>query len=298
MNISQITSFNQAADKNIIPKKGEIIHAKVFSSSADELNMNKEHEKMIVIGGRIYKLETSLHIDPNKHYKVQVLETKPNQIAIKLISTNTPPPLTHTLLPTQLSPKDISLTPEMVARLIPLMIHNTTITPKKIYNIASNTGIDSISRLLTGLSSTEINFMESQKENKDISLMMDGWILKSERLSEKDNNVLFFQLVFVNDDGEMDESDIEYSESMEDGKKTIKFTLKRDSITTAIISKTESILSVKLFTLESVDEDKLTRRIKLSLEDKPLSIDIQYIHRELMPQAKENDLGVSLDETA
>lgn len=178
MNISQIVS-SQANLSELPPiSPGTTHHAKIIQSTGLDLNLFKEHEKMILIAGRLYRFENPKNYSLPNDVMAKIIPSSDGKLQLS-ITRATDIPQTITIQTDANPPKEF-----WNLALSPLDIK----TPLDIKKLINDLGIDIWSLLLKGVA------RDKKHISGDMTELLEGWIIKSKEKSTDDFNARYFQL--------------------------------------------------------------------------------------------------------
>lgn len=185
MNISQI--FSSQANLSDLPKLNENIshHARILESKNLDLNLSKEHEKMILIAGRLYRLENP------KNYNL------PEDVIAKIIpSTNGKLGLLLSSSPAESKPQAQENTYIFPGK--EFWQHAKTmdrgLTSNDIRGLLRALALDNWPLLLKGV------LRDNGLKDDDYTKLLEHWVLKSKANRDDGFSTRFFQLPFLLDD--------------------------------------------------------------------------------------------------
>lgn len=185
MNISQI--FSSQSNKAELPRLNPSLthHARILESTNFDLNLVKEHEKMILIGARLYRLENPNNFKISEEVTVRVIPSSDGKTHLAISGKALPPRQYPTIIDNLFPPKEFWNKSSRLKNLSTAIIRE----------LISNINVDAWSLLLKGILPSDNKTIDMQ-----MTKLLENWVLKSQENNTADFHSRFFQLPFELDD--------------------------------------------------------------------------------------------------
>lgn len=185
MNISQIFSSKLNGINHLDIQNSAHYHAKILESTNFDLNLIKEHEKMILIGGRLFRLENPKNYNLNGDVITKVVSSTDGKLQLHISNKTTPSIQSNKLSPPSFPPQFFW---EKAISPFGLDVLSTKTHLKEI-------GVDIWSNLLKGILPNTPKPTDSQ-----YTKLLESWVAKSQSYNSNDFQCLSFQLPFFLED--------------------------------------------------------------------------------------------------